>query len=220
MGEISAFDDPLPGQLRIDASGTPSLTITAPAGTRPGADLPVTVVLGDTPLPEPGAGAGSGEGVVVRVRYRRGFAGFLPLPGDPPGHTRAVADAAAALAWVQGNAEGYGGDPTNVTLVGAGEAAAVGLWLCRRDHYKGEFRRARLSQPVFARTPVARRRWLARAVLAAPLTRDRLDALAREHPARVERAYRRYVFYTRGEGFGPAPFDDAELAPLAEVELR
>ena len=30
MGEISAFDDPLPGQLRIDASGTPS---PAPAAT-------------------------------------------------------------------------------------------------------------------------------------------------------------------------------------------
>jgi para-nitrobenzyl esterase len=105
-----------------------TLAVTAPAGTAPGADLPVLVWIH-------GGGFHSGAGsdydparlvvegglVVVTLNYRLGPLGFLGLPGLPDGGSFGLLDQQAALRWVQRSIAGFGGDPTRVTI--AGESA-------------------------------------------------------------------------------------------------
>lgn len=227
----AAFDDPLPQEqgLLIDATspqpGTAALSVTSPEGARPGADLPVVVWIhggryeeGDHTETFMGPEAFARAGVVlVRVGYRLKFPGFLPLHSDAPGHFRGVADCAEALSWLQRNIESFGGDPTNVTVVGQSAGAGIALWLARRDHYKGEFRRALALSPAFPRGAFAARKWAARGALSTPLTRDALNALYRDNPQRMERGYQRFrTQYFTDCAVGPHPFDGAELA---EVDL-
>ena len=106
-----------------------------------------------------------------------------------------------------------------ITPTGArpGTDCPVVVWLCRRDHYAGEFRRVWAANPVFPRAPYEKRKWAARFLLSAPLTRDKLNELARDRPGRVARSYRRYA-----KAFGPVgpqPYDEAELADLAHVRV-
>lgn len=211
-----AFNDPVPlaqGVL-IDATvpHPNALSIRAPRHASPGADCPVVVWLSDP------VGASDDNTVHVRVPHRGGFEGFLPFAADPLGHFRGVADVAEALHWIQRNIEAFGGDPTNVTLVGAGEDAAVALWLCRRDHYTGEFRRVWAADPVFPRAPYEKRKWAVRALMSAPLTRGKLNELAENRPGRVARSYRRYAKFFGP--MGPQPYDAAELADLAVVRVE
>jgi para-nitrobenzyl esterase len=72
--------------------------------------------------------------VVVSINYRLGVDGFLPLPDA--GANRAVLDWRAALAWVQDNVAGFGGDPDRVTIGGqsAGSAACLTLLADARHH--------------------------------------------------------------------------------------
>lgn len=226
---VGAFDDPLRVEqgLLIDATrpqpGTASLSVTTPDGARPGDDLPVVVWIhggryevGDhtETFMHPEAFARAGV-VLVRVGYRLKFPGFLPLHTDAPGHFRGVADCAEALAWLQRNVESFGGDPTNVTVVGQSAGAGIALWLARRDHYKGEFRRALALSPAFPRRPFSARKWAARAALSTPLTRDALNALYRDNPQKMERGYQRFrTQYITDCAVGPHPFDGRELAQV------
>lgn len=159
------FDDPVAparGMLiraTTDASAAPALSITTPAGARAMADLPVMVWIhggrfeegSHTELVSNPAGVAAAGVVHVRVGYRLKFPGMLPVTADAPGHYRAAADCAAALTWIQRNIEAFGGDPTNVTVVGQSAGGALALWLTRRDHYRGEFRRALAISPAFPR---------------------------------------------------------------------
>lgn len=209
------FDDPvaLKQGLLIDATAPNpnALSISAPLEARPGADCPVIVWLSQ-PV-EPGDGF-----VHVHVPHRDGFEGFLPFAADAIGHFRGVADVKLALRWIQKNIEAFGGDPTNVTVVGAGEEAAVALWLCRRDHYAGEFRRVWAAGPVFPRAPYEKRKWIVRYLLSAPLTRAKLSELAENRPGRIGRSYRRYAKFFGP--MGPQPYNAAELADLATVRVE
>ena len=62
--------------------------------------------------------------VVVTINYRLGILGFLAhdslsAEGDGTGSgSYGIMDQQAALRWVQGNIEGFGGDPENVTIFG------------------------------------------------------------------------------------------------------
>lgn len=226
------FDDPVacPGGTFTDATkdnpGAPALSITTPAGARTLGDLPVMVWVhggrfeeGDhtETVSNPSGFARAGV-VQVRVGYRLKFPGVLPLAGDPPGHYRAVADCLAALAWIQRNIEAFGGDPTNVTVVGQSAGGAIALWLTRRDHYRGDFRRVLAVSPAFPRRSVATRRWAARGALGVPLTRSALNRLAERDPQRLERAYRRFRRrYPADMALGLSPMDPAELAPVPTV---
>ena len=208
------FDDPVPLKqgLLIDATAPHpnALSISAPLNARAGTDFPVIVWLS--------APAELGDGFVhVHVPHRDGFEGFLPFAADAIGHFRGVADVKLALRWIQQNIEAFGGDPTNVTVVGAGEEAAVALWLCRRDHYAGEFRRVWAADPVFPRAPYEKRKWIVRYLLSAPLTRAKLNELAENRPARLGRSYRRYAKCFGP--MGPQPYDAAELADLAHIRV-
>ncbi|KAK4880714.1 hypothetical protein RN001_008860 [Aquatica leii] len=68
------------------------------------------------------------ELVVVTLNYRLGILGFLNA--NPAPHLKArvanygLMDQIAALHWIQQNIALFGGDPTNVTLVGHGSGAA------------------------------------------------------------------------------------------------
>lgn len=215
LAETRPFDDPAPVEqgLLIDATAPNpnALAISTPASARPGTDCPVIVWLSQPVEP--------GDGIVhVHVPHRRGFEGFLPFAADAIGHFRGVADVKLALRWIQRNIEAFGGDPTNVTVVGAGEEAAVALWLCRRDHYAGEFRRVWAADPVFPRAPYEKRKWIVRYLLSAPLTRATLNELAENRPGRVGRSYRRYAKCFGP--MGPQPYDAAELADLATVRVE
>lgn len=218
------FSDPLPQDkgLLIDATvaqpQSTALSITTPANARPGTDCPVMVWIhggrfeaGDHTESYPNGEAFANAGIVqVRVGYRLAFEGFMPFPTDAPGHYRGIADCAEALSWIQRNIESFGGDPTNVTVVGQSAGAAIALWLARRDHYKGEFRRALALSPAFPRQGFEARKWAARGALSTPLTRDAMNQLDRK---KLEKGYRRFrTQFITDCALGPHPFDAAELA--------
>ncbi|KAI7815481.1 neuroligin [Rhyzopertha dominica] len=71
--------------------------------------------------------ASYGGVVVVTVNYRLGILGFLNANTDPNLRSPAnygLMDQIAALHWLQENIAVFGGDPTNVTVVGHGTGAA------------------------------------------------------------------------------------------------
>ena len=129
--------------------------------------------------------------VHARVSYRSGLAGWLQFASDAPSRYRAVDDCLAGLMWLQRNVEARGGDPTNITVVGSGEAAAIALWLTRRDHYRGDFRRAAAIAPAFPRRSLQSRKWIIRGALGIPLTQPAVDNLAARKPEKFARAERR-----------------------------
>jgi para-nitrobenzyl esterase len=74
--------------------------------------------------------------VIVSMNYRLGIFGFFAYPGlaaeSPKGSSAGnygLLDQVAALQWVQKNIEGFGGDPSNVTIFGesAGSFSVSGL---------------------------------------------------------------------------------------------
>lgn len=226
------FDDPLPAEqgLLVDATaarpGTPSISITAPQGATTLSDLPVVVWIhggrfetGDhtDTLSNPDVFAHAGV-IHVRVGYRLKFPGLMPFHTDAPGHYRAVADCQHALAWIQRNIEAFGGDPTNVTIAGQSAGAAIVLWLMRRDHYRGEFRRALAMSPAFPRRDFTARKWAARGALGTPLTRQALNELAARKPQAIDRGYRRFrTHYLTDVALGPYPLDATEHAEVPLV---
>jgi para-nitrobenzyl esterase len=84
--------------------------------------------------------------VTVSVSYRLGFDGFGHIAHAPS--NRAVRDWIAALEWVRANIEGFGGDPSRVTIAGqsaGGGAVLTLLGLPAAQH---------LFQAVLALSPV------------------------------------------------------------------
>ncbi|MEH0147294.1 carboxylesterase family protein [Corynebacterium sp. Q4381] len=187
--------------------------LTTPHGARPGDDFPVVAWLGEGG-PDPVSAASAGL-VHARVAYRSGLTGWLQFPADAPSHYRAVADCSASLVWLQRNVEAFGGDPTNITVVGSGEAAAIALWLTRRDHYRGDFRRAAAIAPAFPRRGLQSRKWIIRGALGIPLTESAVDDLAARKPEKFARAERRLALLSPATTpLGPFPFDAGELAAV------
>ncbi|WP_069164746.1 carboxylesterase/lipase family protein [Nocardia altamirensis] len=94
-----------------------------------GSGLPVMVWIhggaftrGSNALPAYNGAAFARDGVVlVSINYRLGAAGFAVLDGAPS--NRGLLDQQFALAWVQENIRGFGGDPNNVTVFGESAGA-------------------------------------------------------------------------------------------------
>jgi len=133
-----------------------SLNIWRPAGTRPGAALPVIVWFhgggmqtGTGSLYKGGWLAAHGRPtIVVTINYRLALMGFLALPGLDAEHPElgsgeyGVLDQQAALRWVQGNIRAFGGDPARVTIAGeSGGAQSVCVQLASPTA-RGLFQRA------------------------------------------------------------------------------
>lgn len=93
----------------------------------------------DASVHDGGAFAASGI-VCVAINYRMGIDGFLPVPGAPT--NLGLRDMLFALAWVQRNIAGFGGDPANVTIFGESAGAMAIADLVTSPLAKGLFARA------------------------------------------------------------------------------
>nr|WP_296773729.1 carboxylesterase family protein [Rhodococcus sp. (in: high G+C Gram-positive bacteria)] len=71
--------------------------------------------------------ADQGNVIVVTANYRLGMLGYLGLPGLDGSGNFGLADQFAALKWANDNAEAFGGDPDNVTVMGE---SAGGMSAC------------------------------------------------------------------------------------------
>lgn len=90
--------------------------------------------------------------IIVRPRPRLGATGHLDHTALPDAGGRAASnlwlrDLGTALAWVQRNITGFGGDAGNVTLIGAGHAATGVICLMASRIGRGLFHAAIALQP-------------------------------------------------------------------------
>ncbi|MCS4492339.1 alpha/beta fold hydrolase [Corynebacterium sp. ES2715-CONJ3] len=192
------------------------LLITAPQSAEPLHDCPVMVFIHGgsyesghfrEPVFEAAALAEQGF-IVVSVEYRLAIEGFVRFSGEKD--YRGIEDCREAIGWVADNIERFGGDPTNITVVGHSAGAGIALWLGRKDHYDGTFRRILAVSPAFPRRPF--RKNLLRACLRVPLTKSSLLNLA---PSRLKKGAQRFSRLVASDlAFGPYPFEPAEMADL------
>lgn len=84
--------------------------------------------------------------VCVNITYRLGVFGYLRLDGISPANL-GLLDQRAALYWIQDNISAFGGDPTNVTMVGQSAGADSILCLMTAEETTGLFHRAILLSP-------------------------------------------------------------------------
>ncbi|WP_394281003.1 carboxylesterase family protein [Corynebacterium sp.] len=226
----SDFADARPADrgLLIDAT-TPqpeqvALTITRPASARDLDDLPVIVYIhggrfenGTHEDPRAAGYANATQGVIqVQIGYRVRFEGFARFHDDEPNHYRGIDDCALALEWIQHNIESFGGDPTNVTLVGQSAGATTALWLTRRDHYRGAFRRVVAMSPSFPRASYEQRRTGVQAAFFGMVTsRANMEKASR---ARRKAAYNRFrTRHILDIALGPAPLTPRDMAEVDVV---
>ncbi|WP_327139709.1 carboxylesterase/lipase family protein [Nocardia sp. NBC_01327] len=98
-------------------------------------------VAGSTRSPLYDGTAFARDGVVlVTLNYRLGISGFLDLPGAPA--DRGLLDVLAALRWVRGNIEAFGGDRGNVTVFGQSAGATIITGILAHPDARGLFHRA------------------------------------------------------------------------------
>ncbi|MFE9842060.1 carboxylesterase/lipase family protein [Streptomyces goshikiensis] len=78
--------------------------------------------------------------VLITVNYRLGIPGFLHLPDAPD--NRGLLDVLAALRWIRGNIDRFGGDPANLTLFGQSAGAILVGGILTEPAVPGLIRRA------------------------------------------------------------------------------
>lgn len=129
------------------------LNLWTPAGSKPGAKLPVMVWIHGGGFVG-GSGNSSGDqfarkGVVlVTFNYRLGRLGFFAFPAlskefpDEPKGNYGYMDQIAALRWVQDNIAAFGGDPNNVTIFGQSAGGVSVHSLMTMPAAKGLFHKA------------------------------------------------------------------------------
>lgn len=142
------------------------LNVVRPAGAKPGAKLPVIVWIHGSAFrvgQAIGAFGADTEGsefakkgvIVVGVNHRLGRAGWFAHPAlsKEPGLTGNYGnmDQIAGLKWVKANIAAFGGDPSQVTVVGESAGAMSILNLMISPEAKGLFQRA-VVESGFART--------------------------------------------------------------------
>ncbi|MCS4535385.1 alpha/beta fold hydrolase [Corynebacterium sp. HS2168-gen11] len=213
----------------LDGTQTPlHLSVTRPHGAKEFDDLPVVVfihggsyVSGSYHDPDFQTFALARANVItVSVEYRLGLDGFVQFHNEPASSYRGVTDCLTALQWVQNHIEAFGGDPTNVTLTGQSAGGGIVLWLMRKDHYSGLFRRAFAMSPAFPAKGFPARKKFLRFALGTPITKPALRALSRQQ---LDRGYSRMnAMIPFDLTLGPYPYDPAELAdiPLAISTTR
>ncbi|MET9558376.1 carboxylesterase family protein [Streptomyces sp. NPDC006645] len=124
----SACAQPTDQPIAIEGGGSEDclyLNVTTPAGRTTGR-LPVVVWIhggsftyGDGATYRAAKLAAAERGaMVVTINYRLGAFGFLAAPGLHAPANLGLLDQQAALKWVNRNAAAFGGDPSNVTIMG------------------------------------------------------------------------------------------------------
>ena len=158
--------------------------------------------------------------IQVQIGYRVGLQGFAQFHDDESFRFRGIDDCQLALEWIQSNIESFGGDPTNVTVIGQSAGATTALWLMRRDHYKGAFRRVVALSPALPSSDFESRKATLRQAMGEPITRASLSSLPAD---KIEAGYAKFAKkYRYGMALGPSPFDARELAdvPLVVASTR
>ena len=107
----------------------------------------------------PGMGIAAKDVVFVSIHHRINILGFLDLSacGEKYKYSGNVSmlDVIASLEWVRDNIEAFGGDPSNVTVIGqSGGGAKVGTLLCM-PKAKDLFQKAILMSGAFKSTNTA-----------------------------------------------------------------
>ncbi|MDY6999554.1 MAG: carboxylesterase family protein [Actinomycetota bacterium] len=164
----SCIQAPYSGQPPV-AQSEDCLTanVWTPAGTAPGAKLPVMVwiygggfSIGSSALPDYDGTHFAERGVVlVSFNYRLGRLGFFAHPALTAEHPEGalgnygLMDAVAALQWVQNNIAAFGGDPDNVTIFGESAGGMTVNYLMTSPRSRGLFDKA-ISQSGFSRLPL------------------------------------------------------------------
>jgi para-nitrobenzyl esterase len=126
-----------------------NLKIQVPAGTQPGAELPVMYefhgggFLGEARTDDGSNLVRTGNVVYVYVNYRLGVLGFLADKslGAHSGDY-GLQDQQAGLRWVQQNISQFGGDPNNVTVFGESAGGASTCAQVASPTAKGLFKNA------------------------------------------------------------------------------
>ncbi|QAU51890.1 Carboxylesterase [Corynebacterium pelargi] len=196
------------------------LRVSIPADAELGEDLPIVAFIHGGGFDSGwrnehwfhGGGLAAQRVMMVSIDYRLALYGFARFPNDEPHFYRGISDCQTALDWLQLNAEAFGGDPTNVTLIGQSAGATIALWLCRKDHYKGTFRRAMALSPAFARKSFEQHKARLRFALGRAITPQSLGKLSADKLNRGYRKYKRYV--PTDLAMGPTGLDGAELADV------
>lgn len=129
------------------------VNVWRPAGTKPGAKLPIVAWIygggfvngGASPAVYDGSAFARAGIVFVSFNYRLGRFGFFAHPAlaaEGQVANWGLLDQQAALRWVQRNAARFGGDPAAVTLVGESAGGRSVLALLGAPAAKGLFARA------------------------------------------------------------------------------
>lgn len=132
------------------------LNLWLPAGTKPGAKLPVMVwihsgafVFGSGSQPDFAGVQFAKQGVIlVTFNYRLGRLGFFAFPAlsnehpEEPKGNYAYMDQIAALKWVKENIAAFGGNPKNVTIFGESAGGVSVHSLLTIPAAKGLFQKA------------------------------------------------------------------------------
>lgn len=189
--------DPL-GGLTFDEDCL-RLSLTIPAGTSPGARLPVLVWIhggaytwgaGDAPVFDPAYFVAEQRVIVVSVTYRLGLLGYLGVDGRPA--NLGLLDQIEALRWVRANVAAFGGDPDNVTLMGqsAGGDAVAHLMIARGTDEL--FRRAIIASAPLGILSRRDRMYARMADVAARVAVDSPIAELLDHQRRVHASVKRF----------------------------
>lgn len=141
FGPVTTIPEP-----SISGDSTLNVNIFTPAPRDRRAHLPVLVWIhgggyfaGSPSSPWYNGRGFNADGIVtVSVSYRLGFQGFGWLEDAPL--NRGLLDQIAALQWVQENIEGFGGDPSRVTIAGQSAGGGCALSLLASAKAKGLFR--------------------------------------------------------------------------------
>jgi para-nitrobenzyl esterase len=153
-----------------DEAACLTLNLWRPRGAAAGAGLPVMVWIhgggftlgwGSASLYDGARLAGAARAVVITINYRLGSVGWLHHEALGGGNW-GLLDQQAALRWVQGNVEAFGGDPARVTLAGQSAGALSAIDHLHAIGSDGLFQRLLLlSPPVFdaAHDPAMPTRW-------------------------------------------------------------
>ncbi|WP_051222940.1 carboxylesterase family protein [Conexibacter woesei] len=154
----------------MDEAACLTLNVWRPRGAAAGAGLPVLVWIhgggftmgwGSASLYDGARLAEAAQAVVITINYRLGSLGWLFHP-ELGGGNWGLRDQQAALRWVQGNVEAFGGDPARVTLAGQSAGALSAIDHLHAIGSDGLFQRLLLlSPPVFdaAHAPAMPARW-------------------------------------------------------------